>query len=342
MAVDLDWLVSRFDRVSIDYPGLALVGVPAPSRFTKSNSFVDASIDSYHPEIRHTKYEPQWYWAEKTPEFNSTKIITISLKHHLRFPYWKFRHSLPVFKRGWWAMWLHRTFGFDPSNVEPNQQIQSNSECLQAYQPLFELATQALVDHYGNREWFIEWCLDTTCGNEKYNLCGPWLLFLLSHYPSRKEWDVQVIDDIGIATVHALRTLGNAITPAVGLSPPSELPTSADVPPSPYQTLWDYAQRMWASDTDKFKICQHISSGPGNYSACVEELVPGVDGRTLKTNRFHAVLGVLNKEIGAELRLEVYRFGEQILVCERGRKPTGHKRKSKKTTTKKTTTKRKK
>ncbi|MFN6303266.1 MAG: hypothetical protein ACK42H_13860 [Planctomycetota bacterium] len=145
----------------------------------------------------------------------------------------------------------------------------------------------------------------------------------------------------GINTNHRL-TSRNAITPAVCLSPPTELPTSADVPPSPYQTLWDYAQRMWASDTDKFKICQHISSGPGNYSACVEELVPGVDGRTLKTNRFHAVLGVLNKEIGAELRLEVYRFGEQILVCERGRKPTGHKRKSKKTTTKKTTTKRKK
>ena len=110
-----------------------------------------------------------------------------------------------------------------------------------------------------------------------------------------------------------------------------------------YQTLWDYAQKMWAPGTDKFKICEHISKGPGNYSECLKHLVPNISSRTEKTKRFHSVCGALNNEIRAALGLEVYRFGQQIFVCEAGWKPLEHKPKlkPKKTTPKKSTTKRK-
>ena len=108
----------------------------------------------------------------------------------------------------------------------------------------------------------------------------------------------------------------------------------------PYQKLWDYTKKMWAKNTDKFKICQHISSGPGNYSACVDDLVPNVS-LTEKTKRFHSVLGSMNREIGPELKLEVYRFGQQVLICKVGQKPPEHKRKRSRTTTKKSTPKRK-
>jgi hypothetical protein len=260
-------------------------------------------------------------------------------------------------------MWLHRTFGFDPSNEDPNQKLQTNAECLRAYLPLFELATQVLLEHYEYEQWFIKWC--SNCKARQFNSCGPWLLFILAHYKNiRKEQDVCVIDDIGIATILALRAFKevqnrctsdnnqlspqNTIALAESLSPPSELQISADVPPCPYQTLWDYAQKMWASGTDKFKICQHISSGPGNYSACVADLVPDV-GRTDQTKRFHAVVGVLNQQICGELGLRVYRpyRSQQILVerinesPNRNSKTANPKRSTKKTSQKKSTTKRK-
>lgn len=356
MAVDLDWLVSRFDKVSIDYPGLALVGRPKPARFTDSNCEVDCEPSEdycfYYPKLRGSKYEPQLYWPDEDspqPKPDDQGIITLTgpFDPHLEFPCWYFWHHSPIFERGWWAMWLHRTFGFDPRTKDPNQQIQKNSECLKAYQPLLELATQVLLDFYGGREWFFEWCPEAK--NERFNFCGPWLLFVLAHYTNPREDDgVCVIDDIGIATISALRALRNAPTSADGLPPPTEFPTSASVTPCPYQTLWDYAQKMWASGTDKFKICQHISSGPGNYSACVADLVPDV-GRTDQTKRFHAVVGVLNQQICGELGLRVYRpyRSQQILVerinesPNRNSKTANPKRSTKKTSQKKSTTKRK-
>jgi hypothetical protein len=107
-----------------------------------------------------------------------------------------------------------------------------------------------------------------------------------------------------------------------------------------YHNLWDYAQKMWAGGTDKFKICELISEGPGNYSECGERLIPNVR-RSVQTNRFHSVVGAMNKEIRSNLGLEVYRIGEQIYVCKVGQKPPEHERKSKKPTTKKSATKRK-
>ncbi len=115
-----------------------------------------------------------------------------------------------------------------------------------------------------------------------------------------------------------------------------------------YHELWGYAQKMWASGTDKFKICKHISSGPGNYSACVEDLVPDVK-RTDQTKRFHAVLHALNQHICDALGLRVYRLyrSQQILVerinesPNHNNKPTNRKRSTKTASKKKSTTKRK-
>lgn len=357
MAVDLDWLVSRFDKVSIEYPGLSLVAVPAPARFTESNSVVDYDPSEdycfYYPKLRSSKYEPQWYWASKnTMERDERGIILFSTKNYLEFPRWYFSDGFPVFEQGWWAMWLHRTFGFDPSNEDPNQKLQTNAECLRAYLPLFELATKVLLEHYEYEEWFIKWC--SNCKARQFNSCGPWLLFILAHYKNiRKEQDVCVIDDIGIATILALRAFKevqnrctsdnnqlspqNTIALAESLSPPSELLISADVPPCPYQKLWVYAQKTWVPGTNKFKICEYISKGPGNYTECLEHLIPNIN-RTAQTRRFHAVKGPMNKEIISALRLEVYRLGEQILIREVGRTPPP--KSNRKPTTKKSTAKR--
>lgn len=339
MAVDLDWLISRFDRVSMEYPGLSLVAVPKPFRFTDTNCEVDCDASEgyrfYYPRINSSKYEPQWYWAsDNTPERDERGVILFSTKHFLEFPRWFFSHELPVFERGWWAMWLHRTFGFDPSIEDPNQKLQTNAECLRAYQPLFELTTQVLLEHYEYEEWFIKWC--PNCRAEQFNRCGPWLLFVLSHYKNiRKEQGVCVIDDIGIATILVLR-----LFKAKNQEPSLAVASKKNVSQGPYQTLWNYSQQKWASGSDKYKICQHITDGPGNYTECVEDLIPNVN-RTDQSRRFHSVLGSLNKEIRDVLALEVYRWGAQILVCEVGRKPPEHERKPKQPTTKKSTTKRK-
>jgi hypothetical protein len=116
-----------------------------------------------------------------------------------------------------------------------------------------------------------------------------------------------------------------------------------DTPPTPYQSLWDYAQKMWTPGTDKFKICKYISNGPGNYSECLEDLVPNIS-RTDQTKRFHSVCGAMNKEIRVALGLEVHRptRSQQILVQEVCESPMSEERpNNRKPTIKKSTTKRK-
>jgi hypothetical protein len=110
--------------------------------------------------------------------------------------------------------------------------------------------------------------------------------------------------------------LGNKVA-----TPDTKLPIPVDFQQTPYQKLWDYAQKMWTSGTDKFKICEHISNGPGKYSNCLDHLIPNV-GRSDQTKRFHSVASVLNKEIKITLGLEVYRLGEQVLIREAAPKPT--------------------
>jgi hypothetical protein len=108
----------------------------------------------------------------------------------------------------------------------------------------------------------------------------------------------------------------------------------------PYQKLWDYAQKMWASGTDKFKICECISTGPGNYSECVEHLITNVK-RTEQTRRFHSVKDTLNADIRTELGLEIHRVGEQVLLFKAGERPTLKRKRKSATTKKKIGTKRK-
>ena len=111
-------------------------------------------------------------------------------------------------------------------------------------------------------------------------------------------------------------------------------------PPSEYRRLWDYAQKMWAGGTDKYKICECLQNGPAYYLDCVELLVPGVNG-THQSRRFHSVVGALNEVVKVELRLEVYKVGQQVLLCVAGQRPTQPKPTAKTPTTKKSPTKRK-
>ena len=130
-----------------------------------------------------------------------------------------------------------------------------------------------------------------------------------------------------------------------GQTPPvvsDSQPTPSETVPSEYQRLWDYAQKMWSPESDKFRICECLQNGPSGYSSLLDHLIVGVD-RSKRTLRFHAVVGELNKEVRDKLGLEVYRTyrGEQVLICGAGQKPTRKKPIAKRSTTKKSTTKRK-
>jgi hypothetical protein len=122
------------------------------------------------------------------------------------------------------------------------------------------------------------------------------------------------------------------------LETPQQHPTP---PPSDYVKLWEYANKMWAKGTDKYKICESISNGPGDYSECVDYLVPKCDDKSLKTKRFHAVKDVLNEDIRCGLRLEVYRDGQQVLIRKVDEQPTSQRKLKRTATKKKTNTKRK-
>ena len=133
-------------------------------------------------------------------------------------------------------------------------------------------------------------------------------------------------------------------TPPIGQSKPVEVSDSQRSPsesvPNEYQRLWDYAQKMWARGTAKYKICECMKNGPGDYLDCLQLLAPGVN-RTDQSRQFHSVVGALNGVVKVELRLEVYKVGQQILLCEAGQRPTRKKPIAKRPTTKKSSTKRK-
>jgi|GEM_PF-2632666 len=115
-----------------------------------------------------------------------------------------------------------------------------------------------------------------------------------------------------------------------------------------YRRLFEYANKQWNPVSHNYIICQSIANGPGKYGDCVEKLLPNVN-MSAQTKLFHTVLGPLNKTIGRELGLRVYRpnRSQQILVeridesPNRNNNPTDHKRSTKKTSKKKSTTKRK-
>jgi hypothetical protein len=260
------------------------------------------------------------------------------------FPCWLFdQKGGELYRAGFRAYWLHRKFGFDPRLETEEQNVVDNAECLQAYKPILEQANRILREQFdGKSKRYFEECDLPTQGHYWFGDCSFWLfhLFVLHNLGGAEVMPgLHVMDDVGLATSAALRALRDSEQHSEVQPTPSELPTPADVTPSQYQTVWNYAQQMWAPGIDKYKICEHLANGPGNYSECLEDLIPNV-GRSAQTNRFHSVLLSLNKEIRGALALEVYRLGEQILVCEVGRKPLEHERNPKQPTTKKSTTKR--
>lgn len=115
-----------------------------------------------------------------------------------------------------------------------------------------------------------------------------------------------------------------------------------------YKRLFEYANKQWNPLSHNYIICESIANGPGKYGDCVERLLPRVN-MSAKTTLFHKVLGPLNKTIGRELGLRVYRpkRSQQILVeridesSNHNNNPTDRKRSTKKTSNKKSTTKRK-
>jgi hypothetical protein len=133
-------------------------------------------------------------------------------------------------------------------------------------------------------------------------------------------------------------------------SPTPHAPTAHLVEDSlaDYKRLFEYAQKQWNPVSHNYILCESIANGPGKYGECVEKLLPRVNKST-QTRLFHAVLGPLNKTIGGELGLRVYRptRSQQILVerveesPNRNSKTANPKRSTKKTSNKKSATKRK-
>jgi hypothetical protein len=115
-----------------------------------------------------------------------------------------------------------------------------------------------------------------------------------------------------------------------------------------YQRLFEYAKKQWNAASHNYIICESVAKGPGKYGDCVEKLLPKMS-LTDQTKLFHKVLGPLNKTIGCELRLRVYRpkRSQQILVERIDESPnhnnnsTDRKHSTKKTPKKKSATKRK-
>jgi len=117
----------------------------------------------------------------------------------------------------------------------------------------------------------------------------------------------------------------NSVAPSYPPPPPPP-----PIPPQ-YQDLWEYATKKWARGSDFCKICESVSKGPGNYTDCVNSLLPNTN-RSAQTTRFHSVVGKMNKILSVELQLGVYRVprSEQVLVqrVNRGtRKKSSTKRK---------------
>jgi hypothetical protein len=214
MAIDLDWLVSRFDSVSEKYPGLVLVGLESPKEFTSRNCEVPDSEWGMHFPVRtyEGEYGHQFYYAGESVEHIPQGINLIkSLEPLLAFPKWTFGGvNSNVLKRGWWSIWLYRKFGFDPEFSDERQNLCSNSECLDAYQPILELATDVLIHQfYSDQEWY---CEQGVIHDTKWRCCAPWLLFLLSHFRIRREsQNRHVIDDVGIASSIVLRSLRDSL-----------------------------------------------------------------------------------------------------------------------------------
>jgi hypothetical protein len=231
MAIDLDWLISRFDSVSEKYPGLALVGLESPKEFTSRNCEVPDSEWGMHFPVRtyEGEYGHQFYYAGDSVEHNPQGISLIkSLKPLLAFPQWTFGGmNSNVLKRGWWSIWLHRKFGFDPEASEEKQNLCSNSECLDAYQPILELATDVLIHQfYSDQEWY---CEQGAIRDAKWRRSAPWLLFLLSHFRIRREsQNRHVIDDVGIASSIVLRSMRDSLLDQDTTQAPQRADNQAD------------------------------------------------------------------------------------------------------------------
>jgi hypothetical protein len=209
MAIDLDWLASRFDSVSEKYPGLALIGLKSPRKFTLHNCEVPDPESGMHFPIRtdEGEYGHQFYFANDFAERNSQGITLMPCAPILAFPQWNFGCvGSEVLKRGWWAIWLHRKFGYDPEVTAEKQNLRSNSECLAAYFPILALATDVLIHQfYDAEEWF---CEGGHVYDHRWQCCSPWLLFLLSTIRSRRDVrNRHVIDDIGLASSIVLRSM---------------------------------------------------------------------------------------------------------------------------------------
>ena len=240
--VDIDWLISRFNSVSEKYPGLVLVGLESPKKFTSINCTVpDPEWGMRFPNgTSEGEYGHQYHYANGIVVQEPQGIQRISLAPPLlAFPQWCFGSmDSPVLKNGWWAMWLHRKFGFDPEVTDAKQNLSSNAECLASYNPILEIATDILIQFYGTDEWFFEsGVLSEGRPHEKFSRCGPWLLFLLSCFRSRKESDGRhVIDDVGIASLMVLRSLRD------GLDGQTESPPQASAGSRPQNNLRDFTE----------------------------------------------------------------------------------------------------
>jgi len=155
------------------------------------------------------------------------------------------------------------------------------------------------------------------------------------------ELEAEIGDDPEDLYAERERFLDDSISTVEALLEMLETPQQqTPPPPSDYVKLWEYANKMWAKGMDKYKICESISNGPGNYSDCVEYLIPNVS-RSEQTKRFHSVKGELNKAIQVGLSLEVYRDGQQVLIRKVGEQPTSQRKLKRTATKKKTNTKRK-
>lgn len=247
--IDLEWLASRFDDLSKQFPNLSLIVAMVPNDLEEVEHFVDAceGIVSDPIPVINGRYAPQSADEGGTWEIavNGVEHIELSLPI-FSFPQWYFwRSNSGPWNEGIWAMWLFRDFGRDPSIENTLQNYSNNLSCLEAYSVLLAMASRYVKDNttiLGIPDWMKRGVdvapigLDSAIDHyETFNACSAWLFYLSKTHAVRKVYsypkdkklkptELYKIDDIGLASVSVLKKIRNKLSEKQPVAP-------VDVPP---------------------------------------------------------------------------------------------------------------
>lgn len=251
--IDVEWLASRFDDLSKQFPNLSLIVAMVPNDLEEVEHFVDECEGSVRDPIPviNGRYSPQSAGGGCTWEMKVDGVEHIELSLPMfSFPEWYFWGSdSGPWNEGIWAMWLFRDFGRDPSIENTLQNYSNNLSCLEAYSVLLAMASRYVKDNttiLGIPDWMKRGVgispigLDSAIDHyETFNACSAWLFYLSKTHAVRKVYsypkdkklkptELYKIDDIGLASVSVLKKILNKLREKQTVAPVN-VPPQTDV-----------------------------------------------------------------------------------------------------------------